>query len=160
MLETYKQPFKIVVAGLGDFIRMDTDVVDGEQALAAELVKIEFQGSRVFSQLCLGFFEGDENARLGIHARAIDQEFDAEHSFTAPRTATNESRARVRGGVRQHRSFPSRRDCRTPKDPEPIFDVMGTGLFETGLFERKGAAVRRDVASECTSIDPGRAKAE
>jgi hypothetical protein len=44
----------------------------------------------------LGFFEGDENARLGIHARAINQKFDAEHGFAATRAATDESRPSAR----------------------------------------------------------------
>src|SRR4029077_14129925 len=96
MPDPYKQPFKVVVASLGDFGGIDMDVVDGEHSLAGELIEIEIQGSGVFSQLCLGFFEGDENARLGIHARAVDQEFDAEHGFTASRATTNESRASAR----------------------------------------------------------------
>ena len=38
---------------------------------------------------------------------------------------------------------------------EPIFDVMETVLFETGLFERKGAAARQDLAAEVTPTERG-----
>ena len=96
VLEPDEQPLEVVLAGLGNFVRVDMNVIDRQLALADKFIEIEIKRSGVDDQLVFGFLEGDENARFPIVADAVDEKFDGEHGLAASCAAANERRTSAR----------------------------------------------------------------
>ena len=75
VIEADEERFEIVVARLLDVVPLDRDEFDRQLLAPDQVVEIEPERSHVFHQLPLGFFEGDEDARLAMFHRAAHEEF-------------------------------------------------------------------------------------
>ena len=70
-----KAPVSTISAGI------ETEGVDGEEAVALELVEVEPEGGNVGGQVALGLLEGDQDAGLAEVTGTADQELDPEQGL-------------------------------------------------------------------------------